>query len=283
MTLEEIRAVPAIDFHTHFGRWNVAPRFQPAVDKDMPGSIQALLRNNRYSNIALSIVSHLMTMMPRGGGNIAGNDICRKEIEDLPGVYMFVTLNPTQDGSFEQTERFLKDPKCLGIKVHPEEHCYPIKKYGGQIYEFAASHNATIITHSGEQNSMPEDFAIFANRFPEVKTIVSHMGCGWDGNLMHQARAIEHSVHDNLFTDTSSAQSMRMTLLENYVAELGSEKIFFGTDSACYASPAQRARVDCADISDDDKLNILFRNGLRVFPRIKPIFDAACAAFERVK
>jgi predicted TIM-barrel fold metal-dependent hydrolase len=124
---------------------------------------------------------------------------------------------------------------------------------------------------------MPEDYCIFANMYPEVKTIVSHMGCGWDGSKEHQIRAIQKNVHDNLFTDTSSATSIVCELLEFAVREIGSEKILFGTDSGCYFSPAQRARVDCAHIGQEDKLNILYRNGVRIFPRLAPIYEKACA------
>jgi predicted TIM-barrel fold metal-dependent hydrolase len=276
MTLEEIRAAPAIDFHSHFGEWNVEPRFMPSVERDTPISIEFLLYSSRLSKIALSIVSHFSLIFPRGGGDIGGNDICLEKIEKLDSVVMHAVLNPLVPGSFEQTARLLKAGKCMGIKIHPEEHCYPIKKYGATIYEFAAKQGAMIVTHSGEENSMPEDFCVFANRYPEVKTIISHMCCGWDGNLMHQAKAIERSVHGNLFTDTSSAQSMFCRLLENYVREIGPEKILFGTDSGCYFSPAQRARVDCADISDDAELDILYRNGLCIFPQLTTKFEKAC-------
>jgi len=183
-------------------------------------------------------------------------------------LYMWVVVNPWQRESYAQAEHMLKHPKCLGIKIHPEEHVYPILKFGDEIYEFAAKNNATIITHSGEGNSMPEDFCVFANRYPEVVTIISHLGCGYDGSFEHQIRAIQQNVRDNLFTDTSSAKSLFPNLLEIAVKEIGSTKILFGSDSSCYFSPCQRARVDCAFIHEDDKRNILYRNAIRLFPQI---------------
>ena len=48
---------------------------------------------------------------------------------------------------------------------------------GRAIFEFAAEHRAIILTHSGEENSLPEDFVPFANDYPEVRLILAHIGC----------------------------------------------------------------------------------------------------------
>ena len=274
MTIDQIRSVPAIDFHSHFGANNCPPdAYYPSLFED--GRLESLQRNMAFANIAVSINSHMFTMMPRGQGDVLrGNEKLLQEAEHARGIYFWVVVNPLVPESYAQAADMLQHPRVLGIKVHPEEHLYPIKDHGAAIYEFAARHNAVIITHSGEQNSLPEDFCFFANRYPETKTITSHLGCGFDGSYEHQIRAIEMNEHDNLFTDTSSARSMMHRLIEFAVERIGSEKILFGTDNTCYFSPSQRARIDFADISEADKLNILYRNGLCHFPFLKPIYEA---------
>lgn len=111
-------------------------------------------------------------------------------------------------------------PKCMGIKIHPEEHGYPIARYGRAIFEFAARRQVIIQSHSGEKNSLPADFVKLANDFPQVQLIISHLGCGWDGDLTHQVRAIQQSKHGNVYTDTSSAKSITSNLLEWAVDDL---------------------------------------------------------------
>ena len=159
----------------------------------------------------------------------------------------------------------LKHAKCVGIKIHPEEHGYHISGHAGKVYEFAASHQAIICTHTGGQNSHPEDFVEFADRFPEVKTILCHLGCTWDNDLSHQVRAVQASKHDNLYTDTSSRASLVSGLIEWAVKEIGAERILFGSDSPLYFAAAQRARIDKAEMDPKSKEFILARNAERLF------------------
>ena len=273
MTLSEIREVKAIDVHSHFGQWNMKKGVQKA-QQFLPGGVDYLKENMRLANIAISINSNFFGLMPRGGGDaVEGNRRSLAAVEREENLLMWAIVNPLQPESFDQAAELLKSPKCFGIKLHPEEHRYPIAAHGEKIYEFAAKHRAVVDTHSGEGFSMPEEFAVFANRYPEVITIVSHLGCGSDGAADHQIRAVQRSVHGNLFTDTSSARSMSCNLIEFAVSELGSERILFGTDSGCYFSPAQRARIDCAHIGEEEKLNILYRNALRLFPQLRELYE----------
>ena len=95
--------------------------------------------------------------------------------------------------------------------------------------------------------------------------IAAHLGSSPDGDPEHHIRAIRNCRSGNLYTDTSSAMSILAGLLEYAVSQIGSEHIFFGTDSGLYFSPGQRARVDEAEIPDSSKHNILRGNAERVF------------------
>lgn len=278
MTLSQIRAIPAIDIHAHYGNWNLPEQERLTKQAAMPGELSLLLRNSALSSTAITVVSHLGTLFPVGGGSACFNESCLEEIAAQPRVLMLCTLNPLDPNCFEQAEWLLQSPKCLGIKLHPAVHGYEIRMYGEKIYSFAAQHRAPIITHSGEQTCMPEDFAFFADRYPEVTTVVSHLGCGWDGNTGHQLRAIARCRNGNLVTDTSSWHSIEMNLLERAVESVGAEHILFGTDSACYFSPSQRARIDCSSITDAEKNQILCQNALRLFPQILEFYTEGCKA-----
>lgn len=273
MYLQHIRDIKAIDTHCHLGDSNPnSPK--EYWGSELFGDPAFVVENMKRANIGIAVPSALEALMPRGYGDaVYGNKLMLETVEKLDGVYMLAVINPLQKESYAQAAELLQHPKCMGLKVHPEEHMYPILNYGDEIYEFAGKHNALIITHSGEINSLPEDFCVFANRYPEVNTVVSHLGCGYDGRLDHQIVAIENSIHGNLYTDTSSFKTLLCGVLERAVERIGSEKILFGTDAGCYFSPAHRARVDCAHISDADKENILYRNALRLIPRLKPMYE----------
>ena len=85
-----------------------------------------------------------------------------------------------------------------------------------------------------------------------------------EGMPTHQVRAIQASKHGNVFVDTSSAQNIIPRLIEWAVREVGADRLLFGTDSPLYFAPMQRARIDSADITDQDKRLILHDNAARL-------------------
>ena len=88
---------------------------------------------------------------------------------------------------------------------------------------------------------------------------------GDDGDPTHQVRAIQAGRHANIYTDTSSAQSLMPNLIEWAVREIGAERILFGTDSPVYFSPMQRARIEYAGIALEARRLILSGNAERLF------------------
>lgn len=176
-----------------------------------------------------------------------------------------MVIVPSEPRTFEQADEMLRSPRCVGIKIHPEEHCYPIQEYGRRIFEFAAAREAVILTHSSEQNSLAADFVPLANDFPAVRLILAHIGCGWDGDMTHQVRAVQRSTHGNMWTDTSSIRSMTPGLIEWAVREVGSDRVLFGTDTPLYHSDVQRARIDQSDLSEVEKRLVLRDNAVSLF------------------
>jgi predicted TIM-barrel fold metal-dependent hydrolase len=259
-----IKDLQAIDVHAHFG---VCRRGRSKLlDEFASGDAAKLLSRARQAGTYLTIASPIEALMPRLEADpVTSNKKAAEVIARTEGLLQWVVVDPLEPKTYEQAEEMLALPKCVGIKVHPEEHGYAITEEGGAIFEFAARHKTTILTHSGEKNSMPEDFVKFANEFPEVRVIVAHLGFGWDNDLTHQVRAILNCKHGNVLADTSSLLSITPGLIEWAVKEIGAELILYGTDSLLYFAPMQRARIDCADISDREKKLILCDNAKKLF------------------
>jgi predicted TIM-barrel fold metal-dependent hydrolase len=258
-----IAAVPAVDVHAHYGTktnsrsalWNSA----------MTGGLSKVVSRARLANIALTIVSPLDGLCPRLKGDpIAANEDAFQSVRKYPELRQWVIVDPRHAETYRQAQRMLPNAWCVGIKIHPEEHGYRIGAQAGRIFEFAADRRSVILTHSGEQNSLPEEFVPFANAHPEVTLILAHLGCACDENPVHQVRAVQQSKHGNIFVDTSSAMNIRPGLVEWAVKEIGAEKLLFGTDSLLYFTPMQRARIDYAEIPDQAKRLILRENALRL-------------------
>lgn len=261
MAIEEFLA---IDAHAHFGpfrnsRWD-------SINALRSADAGEIVRRARLARTGLSIVSPMSALMPRLHGDpVGGNDEAAHVVADTPGLRQWVVVDPRNPRTYAQAAALLPLPTCLGIKIHPEEHGYPIREHGDALFAFAAEQGAVVQSHSGEANSLPEDFLPFADAYPGVRLLLSHLGFCEDGDPSHQVRAILAARHGNIWTDTSSAMSMTPGLLEWAVGEVGPTRVLFGTDSPCYFAPMQRARIDAADLDEATKRCILRENALALF------------------
>ena len=256
--------ISAIDVHAHYGKFSRSNN-SALSNGFASGDAATVVRRAKQCGTEITIVSPLLGLMPRGESDaVAGNSEAARIVPATPGLRQWVIIAPTNPATFEQAEKMLPLSHCVGIKIHPEEHLYPIREHGRRIFEFAAAHRAVVLTHSGEENSLPADFVPLANEFPEVTLILAHIGCGYDGDRTHQIRAISQSRHRNIYADTSSANSILPNLIEWAVGEVGPDRILYGTDTPLYFAPMQRARIDHADLPDDAKQMILRDNALRI-------------------
>ncbi len=252
----------AIDVHAHLGVYAHGDDMQRRF---MSGDAAQVLRLAALARTERTIVSSLEALLPEGAGDaIAGNDLALRSVEGNDGLRLWAVLDPRRSESFDQVKRLLAHPRCMGIKIHPEQHQYAIADYGRKVFEFAARHGAVVQTHSGQLRCMPMDFVPLADAFSEVALILSHLGFCWNEDCTQQVRAIQAGRHDNIYTDTSSAKSITPNLLEWAVSEVGAHRILYGTDSPLYFAPMQRSRVDCADLSDHQKRQILHENAERL-------------------
>jgi len=263
MAMDDTRSIAAIDVHGHYGDYN-SP-VPPLNARCMSGDAATVAQRARQANIEWTVVSPLLGLFPRGKADtVAGNDEAAKVVPATDGLLQWVIVNPLQPKTYAQAERMLSHPRCVGIKIHPEEHRYPIREHGREIFEFAARYRAVVLTHSGEANSLPDDFVPFINDFPEVNLILAHIGCSSTADRDLQVRAIQKSRHGNLFADTSSANSILPGLIEWAVQEVGAERVLFGTDTPLYSTAMQRTRIDSAELTESQRRLILRDNARRL-------------------
>lgn len=260
MSIKDLRA---IDVHAHFGQ---AAGHGALMDELQSGDAEKVVKRAQMANTRLTIVSPLKALMPRrNNDSFVANKEAIEVIGKHPSLRLWAVLDPLKPETYSQVEEMLALDFCVGIKIHPEEHGYKITEHGRKIFEFAAKHKLILMTHSGEENSLPADFVRLADDFAEVTLILAHLGCSWDDDLTHQVRAIQACKNNNVFTDTSSAMGVTPGLFEWGVSQIGAERLLYGTDSPVYFAPMQRARIDNAEISDEEKKLILCKNAEKLF------------------
>ena len=191
---------------------------------------------------------------------IEENAYTKKLIDNTDWAYQWVVLDPRKKESIEQVDYLLSSNKSLGIKLHPVCHKYLISEFGEKAFELAKKHKKFVLVHPSDNCSEVE----LANRYPDVNLIIAHIGNtdGGSGEL-GIINAVKSAKNDNIFTDTSGWASLNNNIIEYAVDQIGSEKIFFGTDT--YAVASQRGRIEFARIKDIDKENILWNNAINKF------------------
>lgn len=261
-------SIRAVDVHGHYGAYSargVAALAQfdecPIFNECKSATAAEVAARARKAGIEWTVVSPLSGLLPRGRGDpVAGNEEAFRTVPATPGLRQWVIVDPLRPETFAQARAMLEAPWCVGIKIHPEEHVYPIREHGARLLEFAASRKAVVLAHTGGPNSLPEDFVPFMNALPELRLILAHLGNMDTGDLTHQVRAVHEGQHRNMFVDTSSARSITPRLIEWGVREIGADRLLFGTDTPLYHAGMMRARIDFADISEEERRRILSDN-----------------------
>jgi predicted TIM-barrel fold metal-dependent hydrolase len=263
---DPILPVEAIDVHGHYGHYNMNPLYEadPIRVQWMSADAAEVARRARAAATQWTVVSPLLAILPRAHadavkGNIEAADI----VPRTPGLLQWVVVDPTNPATYDQARDMLKQPRCVGIKIHPEEHIYPIERHAREMFAFAAEHRAVVLAHSGNKLSMPEAFVPFADEFPEMKLILAHIGNG-EGNHQLQARAIQKSKKGNVWADTSSSMSIFPNMIEWVVAQVGAERVLYGTDTPLYHSSMQRVRIDHGNFTEAQKRLILRDNAVKL-------------------
>ena len=252
----------AIDVHGHFGTYRDG---DGALKENlMSGSIETIRQRAKDCDILLTVVSALRGLMNHGRDVLKGNDEALEVSEKYSEIRFWAILNPRIEESYSQVESLLKHPRCKGIKIHPTEHSYHIRDQGDEIFSFADSNKAILISHSGCRRSLPDDFIHFAGRYPGVSLILAHLGNSYDGDLSRQVNALKKAESKNVYIDTSSCKSIISGLIEWAVSEIGAQRIVFGTDTPLYVPACQKARIEHAEIEKGARRAILFENAKRL-------------------
>jgi len=253
---------PAIDMHGHVG---MLPNPSPIETRLFNVTVEEILDRARSCNITLTCASDLGAFRPHEGPTdvIAANRRAQRAAEEHDGLRFYAVLNPKESACWDQVEDLLDHPRCAGVKLHPRWNHWNLDDCGERVFAFLNERGSLVSTHTGNPRCEPERFIPFANKYPDVKLILAHLGHDEvDDTLDRQIKAIEASTQGNVWVDTSSSRSITSGLIEHAVQRIGAERIVFGTDTPLYFSPVQKARIAYARISGEAKRKI-FRDNAR--------------------
>ncbi len=253
---------PAIDIHGHTGVW--AGIDDPLTAHCQGAPPEEVSRRAEACRIALTVVSELgaFDAAPDQLADVAaGNALAVAAAEQYDNLRFWAVVNPKRPGWQDQTDKLLSHPRCTGVKLHPRFHHWPVEQCAEEVFAYLHERHVLTLTHTGHAGNEPERFIPYANRFPNVRLILAHLGNDdVDDTLDRQINAVQAGTAGNVWADTSSFRSVTSNLIEYAVETLGHDRILFGTDTPIYWAAMQKARIAYAEIPDGAKRKILHDN-----------------------
>lgn len=250
---------PAIDIHGHTGVWAGIDNGLTAHCQGAPP--QEVSRRAEACRIDLTVVSELgaFDAAPDRLADVeAGNAVAATAAEQFANLCFWAVVNPKRQGWQDSTDTLLDHPRCAGVKLHPRFHWWPVEQCADGVFPYLHDRNILTLIHTGHAGNEPERFIPYANRYPNARLILAHLGNDdVDDTLDRQIKAVLAATQGNVWTDTSSFRSITSNLIEHAVNKIGEDRILFGTDTPIYWAAMQKARIAYAEISDSAKRKIL--------------------------
>lgn len=234
-----------IDGHVHLG---VSAFFHMAADAD---DLVRLADAAGFEKLFVTELNALFYDMREGNDALAAQ--VARHPDRLIG-YVSVPTPRLGRRAVEEVRRCHEQYGFRGLKIysHPEASIAEDGTYA--LLEAAAERNMPILSHT-----TPDECDQLMNAVPEARLVMAHMGGHpYAFGDWHRAVAVAKK-HANLLLDTASSQ-IDNGMIEWAVAELGPERILFGTDMPLLDPYTQLAKITGAEIGHEAKARILGGN-----------------------
>lgn len=171
--------------------------------------------------------------------------------------------NPLEgEKGIEKVEHYLRDEHFKGIKLHPLQHAYVAdEEIVDPFMKLAEKYNVPVFIHSGHPPfSLPWSIALLAERFPNVKVVMIHMGHG-HGVYIDAALKMARR-YDNIYLEMSG-MPMNSKIKEAYDT-VGSNRIMFGTDAPFHHPTIEIQKVITSGLDDKALEDVFYNNAAKL-------------------
>ncbi len=186
-----------------------------------------------------------------------GNDTLAREIAKHPDRLIGYVSVPTPRlgrNAVEEVKRCYEKYGFRGLKIYSHPEASITEEWSYPLLEQAARYGMPILAHT-----TPVECDHLMDHVPQARLLMAHMGGHpYAFGDWHKAVAVAKK-HPNLLLDTASSQ-IDNGMLEWAVAELGPERILYGSDMPLLDPFTQLAKVTGADLDDRAKALILGGN-----------------------
>ena len=243
---------PIIDMHGHMGLWYGA--YFTRADTD------AIIRAMDRAGVRLLAFCHHAALFSPDIGNRANIEAVRRFPDRLRA---YCAVNPNWPDIIQKDiETFDKfEDVYVGFKFLADYHGYPITDSRYEpAWEFADKRQLLVLLHTWGESPYdgPPLVRKVAEKYGNPRILLGH-SCHyqWD-EAVKLARDFP-----NVYLELCAVLDDR-GILEKFVAEVGSERLIFGTDMPWFDYHYYIGSVLGADISDEDRRNIFYRNAQKL-------------------
>ena len=164
------------------------------------------------------------------------------------------------------------NPKIVGVKLHPVLGGYDILSASMHrlMEEVIAPSGLPVLSHVGNESpNVPIDrYLQLAKAFPSVRFIAAHLGVGLLGLADAAIDAWTKMPLENVWFDMGTLRVFCAEALEGLLAAVGPDRICFGTDAPLYLPAPFACVLERANVSDEVREKIAWRNVLQVIPAL---------------
>lgn len=235
-----------IDLHSHVGNF--------AGWAGIKSDTDSIIKNMNDYEIELTVLC---------SANEKTNDDTLKAFEKYPDrIFPAVYLNPL-DGEkcIENLKYYVEEKGFKGIKLNPLKNAFVADDtIVDPIMEKAEEYGIPVFIHSGHPPySLPWSIALLAERHPNVKTVMIHMGHG-HGVYIDAALKMARR-YSNIYLEMSG-MPMGCKIKEAYDT-VGKDRIMFGIDSPFHHPTVEIQKVLTSGLDQKGIEDVFYNNAAK--------------------
>ena len=191
------------------------------------------------------------------------NDLTLSVMKRHPGrIIGCVYVNPLNQKTVDDMDKYI-EAGFAAVKLNPLRHAYcadaEIIDAG---MEKAKKYNIPVCIHSGHPPySLPWQVGLLAERHPDVKLMMIHMG---HGHGVYIDAAIKMALrYPNIYLEMSG-MPMPSKIREAY-ERVGADRIMFGTDTPFHHPTVEMQKVITSGLDKDAQQKIFYENASKFF------------------
>ena len=187
-------------------------------------------------------------------------DAIQKYPDRLVGMFYANPFRGEED--IKDLYDYVENKGFRGIKTNPLRHAYVADDLiMDPIMEAAKDLHIPVFMHCGHPPySLPWSIALLAERHPDVKLVMIHMGHGHGVYIDASIKMAKR--YPNLYLEMSG-MPMPSKILEAY-REVGADRVMFGTDAPFHPAAVEEMKVLSSGLSEEEMENVFYHNCARL-------------------